>query len=137
MEEFLLHHKLSSDTIKLVELDFSILLLMNNALVPWFILVPKTNVSELYELDPEQQGSLWAEANLLSRFLKEELHVDKINVAAIGNIVPQLHVHVIGRYKDDFAWPKTVWGRKEQEEYDAVKFSNLNNLLNKYLQKNS
>jgi len=136
MEEFLLHHKLSRDTIKLVEMELSILLLMNNALVPWFILVPKTNVAEIYELDPQQQLTLWAEVNLISKFLKEELGVDKINVAAIGNIVPQLHMHVIGRYEDDFAWPKTVWGRKEQEEYDVVKFDNLNNLLNKFLQEN-
>ncbi|WP_455221959.1 HIT domain-containing protein [Kaarinaea lacus] len=134
MEEFVLHHKLSSDTIKLADLDLSVLLLMNNALVPWFILVPKSNVTELYELSYEQQLILWSEVNLLSRFLKEELHVDKINIAAIGNIVPQFHMHVIGRYKDDFAWPKTVWGRKELEEYDDVKFGNLNLLLNKFLQ---
>lgn len=134
MEEFVLHPKLSSDTIKLAELDLSILLLMNNALVPWFILVPKTSATELYELSADQQLILWSEVNILSSFLKEELHVDKINIATIGNVVPQLHMHVIGRYKDDFAWPKTVWGRKELEEYDDVKFNNLNLLLNKFLQ---
>lgn len=133
MENFTLHPKLERDTIRLGELGLSLLLLMDNALVPWFILVPKTNATELYELDAEQQPKLWGEVDTLSRFLKEELHVDKINVAAIGNIVPQLHVHVIGRYKDDFAWPNPVWGRKDREEYETVKFDNLTQLLTKFL----
>jgi len=133
MENFALHPKLDRDTIKLGNVDLSMLLLMDNALVPWFILVPRTNATELYELNGEQQSRLWMEVNILSRFLKEEMHVDKINVATIGNIVSQLHVHVIGRYKDDFAWPNTVWGRKEREEYEPVKFNNLNQLLDKFL----
>jgi len=133
MENFTLHPKLDRDTIKLGDIDLSMLLLMDNALVPWFILVPRANATELYELDSEQQSRLWSEVNTLSRFLKEEMHVDKINIATIGNIVPQLHVHVIGRYKDDYAWPNTVWGRKEREEYEQVKFNNLNQLLDKFL----
>ncbi|MCI0506231.1 MAG: HIT family protein [Gammaproteobacteria bacterium] len=134
MENFSLDPKLESDTIKLGEFDLSLLLLMDNALVPWFILVPKLNASELYELDADQQLMLWTEINTISEFLKEELHVDKINVAAIGNVVPQLHVHVIGRYTDDFAWPHTVWGRIEREEYEPVKFENLAGLLQKFLE---
>lgn len=133
MENFVLDPKLERDSITLGEFDLSVLLLMDNALVPWFILVPKVNAKELYELDEDQQLMLWTEINTLSEFLKEELRVDKINVAAIGNIVPQLHVHVIGRYKDDFAWPNTVWGRNEKEEYEPVKFENLSTLLVKFL----
>ena len=134
MEDFSLDSKLEKDTITLGEFDLSLLLLMDNALVPWFILVPRLNAKELYELDADQQLMLWTEINIISEFLKEELHVDKINVATIGNIVAQLHVHVIGRYKDDFAWPNTVWGRKEREEYEPVKFENLSRLLQKFLE---
>jgi diadenosine tetraphosphate (Ap4A) HIT family hydrolase len=134
MDNFILDPKLERDTINLGEFDLSKLLLMDNALVPWFILVPKVDAKELYELDENQQLMLWTEINTISEFLKEELHVYKINVAAIGNIVPQLHVHVIGRYQDDFAWPNTVWGRKEREEYEPVKFENLSTLLVKFLE---
>ena len=95
MENFTLDSKLESDTIMLGEFDLSLLLLMKNALVPWFILVPKLDVYELYELDADQQLMLWTEINTISEFLKEELQVDKINIAAIGNIVSQLHVHVV------------------------------------------
>ncbi|HEY5602955.1 MAG TPA: HIT family protein [Gammaproteobacteria bacterium] len=134
MNNFSLDPKLENDTIKLGEFDLSLLLLMDNALFPWFILVPKLNAKELYELDADQQLMLWTEINTISEFLKEELHVDKINVAAIGNLVPQLHVHVVGRYKDDFAWPNTVWGRIEREEYEPVKFENLAGALQKFLE---
>ncbi len=134
MENFTLHPKLKEDTITLGEFDLSELLLMNNALVPWFILVPKLEVQELYELDADQQLMLWTEINTISEFLKNDLHADKINVAAIGNVVPQLHVHVIGRYKEDFAWPSTVWGRPEHESYQQDALENLYNKLQKYLE---
>ena len=137
MENFTLDPKLESNTITLGEFDLSLLLLMNNALVPWFILVPKLDAEELYELDADQQLMLWTEINTISEFLKEELQVDKINVAAIGNIVPQLHVHVIGRNKSDFAWPATVWGRDEREEYESEKLEDLYNTLQKYLEEKS
>jgi len=137
MENFTLDPKLESDTIALGEFDLSQLLLMNNALVPWFILVPKLQAQELYELDADQQLMLWTEINTISEFLKEELKVDKINVAAIGNIVSQLHVHVVGRNKDDFAWPGTVWGRNEKEEYDPNKLEDLYKILQKYLEDKS
>jgi len=137
MENFTLDPKLESDTITLGEFDLSQLLLMNNSLVPWFILVPKMNARELYELDADQQLMLWTEINTISEFLKEELQVDKINVAAIGNIVPQLHVHVVGRNKDDFAWPGTVWGRDEREEYESEKLEDLYKILQEYLEDKS
>ena len=137
MENFTLDPKLKSDTITLGEFDLSLLLLMNNALVPWFILVPKLDARELYELDADQQLMLWTEINTISEFLKEELQVDKINVAAIGNIVSQLHIHVLGRNQDDFAWPATVWGRDEREEYEPEALENLYNSLQKYLEDKS
>ena len=133
MENFTLDSKLESDTIMLGEFDLSLLLLMKNALVPWFILVPKLDVYELYELDADQQLMLWTEINTISEFLKEELQVDKINIAAIGNIVSQLHVHVVGRRKDDFAWPGTVWGRDEREDYESEELEELYNTLQNYL----
>lgn len=137
MENFTLDPTLESDTITLGEFDLSQLLLMNNSLVPWFILVPKLDARELYELDADQQLMLWTEINTISEFLKEELQVDKINVAAIGNIVPQLHVHVVGRNKDDFAWPAPVWGKDEREEYESDKLEDLYKILQKYLEDKS
>ena len=137
MENFSLDPKLEQDTITLGEFDLSQLLLMNNALVPWFILVPKMDAHELYELDADQQLMLWTEINTISEFLKKELQADKINVAAIGNMVPQLHVHVVGRYKEDFAWPATVWGRSEQEPYKQEALEELYNKLQDYLQVHS
>lgn len=137
MDNFTLDPKLESETITLGEFDLSQLLLMNNALVPWFILVPKLEAQELYELDADQQLMLWTEINTISEFLKEHLTVNKINVAAIGNIVPQLHVHVVGRYEEDFAWPGTVWGREEREEYEPDKLEDLYKVLQKYLEEKS
>lgn len=117
MNSFVLHPRLASDCFVLGELECSLVLLMNNALVPWFILVPRVDVIELCELEAGQQALLLDEINLLSRYIKDNFSVDKLNVAAIGNVVEQLHVHVIGRSRDDYCWPGVVWGREECEAY--------------------
>ncbi len=101
----------------LAESDTSLLLLMNNALVPWFILVPRTEESELYMLDGTTQSALLNEINLLAANVKKIFAVDKLNIAAIGNVVQQLHVHIIGRRRTDYCWPNVVWGRAEREPY--------------------
>lgn len=90
---------------------------MNNSLVPWFILVPETKAVELHDLSREDHARLTDEIRLVSRFVESEFEVEKLNVAAIGNIVRQMHIHVIGRRLDDFAWPGPVWGRPEKEAY--------------------
>jgi diadenosine tetraphosphate (Ap4A) HIT family hydrolase len=97
------------------------LLLMNDHRYPWLILVPERDaVRELYELNDRDRRQLMEEVALVSRFIRDSFHCQKLNVAALGNVVPQLHVHVIGRRSDDFAWPKPVWGIGEAVPYEAA-----------------
>ncbi len=117
MEKFVIHSKLASDCFVLGQLEFSMLLLMNNSLVPWFILVPRTPAQELFELDGKDQVALMAEVNAISRYVKGNFKISKLNVAAIGNIVSQFHMHIVGRDPSDFCWPDVVWGTKEKKNY--------------------
>jgi len=94
---FKLDSRLDNDCFTLGQLKTSRLLLLNNSLVPWFILVPETSATEIYELPHAQQLELLDEINLLSNHLKQNFAVDKLNVAAIGNIVNQMHIHIVGR----------------------------------------
>ena len=92
---------------------------MNDANYPWLILVPRrVGASEIIDLGAEQ-SLLMDELALVSRALKDETRCDKLNVAAIGNMVPQLHIHIVARRKDDAAWPKPVWGAVPRRAYDA------------------
>jgi diadenosine tetraphosphate (Ap4A) HIT family hydrolase len=105
-----LHPQLRDDTVPVGDLPLSRLLAMNDADFPWLILVPRrTGVSEIIDLGAEQ-AQLMDELSLVSRALKDETRCDKLNVAAIGNIVPQLHIHIVARRKDDALWPNPVWG---------------------------
>jgi diadenosine tetraphosphate (Ap4A) HIT family hydrolase len=117
MNEFELDRRLQADCHVLGEVDAGLLLLFNNALLPWFILVPRTQATELYQLDSDQQLRLWQEVNRLSKFIDSEFEVEKLNVAAIGNMVSQLHVHVVGRHSNDYCWPGVVWGAEGREDY--------------------
>ena len=125
MEPFSLDPQLAKDCIVLAESDTSLLLLMNNALVPWFILVPRTSETELHALDAATQAALLKEINLLADQVKTVFAVDKLNIAAIGNAVQQLHVHVIGRRHTDYCWPNVVWGRPECEAYTQAAIAEL------------
>lgn len=129
MEKFVLDPRLESDCIYLGELQLSQVLLMNNALVPWFILVPETDVKEIFLLEQNQQVSLLNEINLLSEFVSESFKVDKLNIGAIGNIVNQLHVHVVGRSTDDFCWPEVVWGKQEKKLYSCAEIEKIRSSL--------
>lgn len=114
---FALDSRLKNDCFVLCRLNLSHLLLMNNALFPWFILVPETDVTELCDLSVDEQQILIDEINRVSRFIKARFTVDKLNVAAIGNVVSQLHIHVIGRRMTDECWPGVVWGAGKSEPY--------------------
>ena len=108
--DFKLDQRLEKDTFLIGELPLSKVLLMNVSNFPWAILVPKIiGVSELFELDSKQQIAYQAECNYISRHMSEIFGAHKMNVASLGNLVPQLHTHVIARYKDDDAWPNPVW----------------------------
>jgi len=133
MTDFHLDAHLASDCIILGETDFSLLLLMNNSLAPWFILVPKRNETEIFELAKEDQLALLEEISLLSGFLRTVMKVEKLNVAAIGNIVRQLHVHVVGRSSTDFRWPDVVWGAQEKTPYSIAEVRSILAALEGYL----
>ncbi|MBN2429738.1 MAG: HIT domain-containing protein [Deltaproteobacteria bacterium] len=117
MKDFVLHPRLAADCFVLGQFDFSLLLLMNNSLVPWFILVPRTSVQELFELDDNDLATLLVEIKTVSDYVKQNFNVSKLNVAAIGNVVSQLHVHIVGRDPSDYCWPGVVWGAEGKKEY--------------------
>jgi diadenosine tetraphosphate (Ap4A) HIT family hydrolase len=105
-----LHPQLRDDTVMVADLALCRLLAMNDADFPWLLLVPRRlGASEIIDLGAEQ-ALLMNEVSLVSRVLKEETRCDKLNVAAIGNIVPQLHIHIVARRKSDPLWPQPVWG---------------------------
>jgi diadenosine tetraphosphate (Ap4A) HIT family hydrolase len=109
--EFQLDPRLDADTLPLLELGLSSLRLMNDARYPWVILVPRVaGVAEILDLPIPDQLRLWDEIRLTSHVLREETGCTKLNIAVLGNQVPQLHVHVIARFPSDEAWPKPVWG---------------------------
>ncbi len=94
-------------------------LLMDESRYPWFILVPRVaDVTELVQLSATQQQQLLLESNQLSRFLQTEFKAHKLNLAALGNVVAQLHIHHIARFEDDAAWPAPVWGKFPPAAYD-------------------
>ncbi|MFO1242167.1 MAG: HIT family protein [Rickettsiales bacterium] len=108
---FVLHPQLAADTYPIASLPLCETLLMNNSLFPWVILVPRVeNASEIIDLAHLQRGQLMDEISLISEALKSAVSPDKLNVAALGNQVPQLHIHIIARFKADSAWPNPVWG---------------------------
>lgn len=117
MTDFSLHQQLKHDTFELGKLNGQLLLVMNNALLPWFILVPRTEHKEIFQLGESEQQSLYKNLNILSRHILCHYPVSKINIGAIGNLVPQLHIHVIGRSETDHAWPQVVWGNPQKTAY--------------------
>ena len=108
---FVLHPKLAQDCFLVGHFDLCALLLMNDARYPWFILVPqRENISEIHHLSGALRQQLMSESATLSEALEAAFSADKINIAALGNVVPQLHIHHIVRYRSDEAWPAPVWG---------------------------
>ena len=115
--DFTLDDRLAADCHPLGTLDGAELLLMNNANFPWFILVPHTEHTEFFELGRNDQQALLASINSISAFIKQEFSSEKLNIATIGNIVKQLHIHIIGRTSKDACWPGVVWGTKHRSNY--------------------
>ena len=123
--KFVLDERLQRDCFFLGRLELSQLLLLNNAAVPWFILVPEVAVTELCDLDELQHTTLMNESRRLAEFIRQTFVIDKLNVAAIGNVVSQLHLHVIGRRKDDYCWPDVVWGTTPPEQYELAQVATI------------
>ena len=111
MDGFALDPAFAASNVRLGRTALNHVLAADNAAVPWFVLVPETQAIELCDLDPATHAALMDEVHRLGRAVRNELGVDKLNVAAIGNVVRQLHVHVVGRRRDDYCWPDVVWGR--------------------------
>lgn len=136
MRPFKLDPKLQQDCFVLGKLGQNQLLLMNNSLAPWFILVPEVDkaVTELYQLELETQQNLLEEINKLSKFVAKQGETEKLNVAAIGNVVSQLHIHVVGRNRNDFCWPNVIWGTEQKESYSEHAVQELSERLKLELQ---
>ena len=115
-----LHAQLQKDTIDIGDLPLSRVLVIKDANYPWLMLVPRrADIIEIIDLDEVEQGQLMTEINRVGRALKEITKCDKLNVAALGNVVPQLHVHIIARRTSDAAWPRPVWGVMPPLAHDA------------------
>ena len=119
MNNFEIDERLKNDCHLLGQIGNSHLLLMNNSLVPWFILVPETEQTEWYRLEDEVQASVTDAINWLSEYISARYQPDKINVASIGNMVKQMHIHIVGRFETDYCWPGVVWGAEGKKAYSA------------------
>lgn len=135
MGNFILHPQLAADTVCIGRLPLCEVRLMNDEHYPWFILVPmRANSVEVYDLPPNEQAWLWRECSEVGETLMTSLDGDKLNIATLGNMVPQLHVHVVVRYQHDAAWPGPIWGNVPAKPFAAAtlaeKVSLYRSLLN-------
>ena len=120
-ETFELDPRLAADTHCIGDLPLCRLLLMLDRQYPWTILVPRrAGLREIYQMDESDQQQFWRESAQLSRVIMDLFGGDKLNVGALGNMVPQLHIHHIVRYAADPAWPAPVWGRLPRQSYESA-----------------
>lgn len=113
--------RLQQDSVPIGRFSLCCLRISRDSNYPWFLLIPdREGVREIHELTPDDQARLMRESSTLARALEAAFAPDKLNIAALGNIVPQLHVHHIVRYKGDAAWPDPVWGKVPAVPYDPV-----------------
>lgn len=121
-----LHSQLEKDCFILGDFNLCTLLLLNDANYPWFILLPnRENITELHQLSIPDQQQLMAESSAFSLCLQQAFHPDKLNIAAIGNIVPQLHIHHIARFTTDACWPAPVWGAVAAVPYNEAQLDKI------------
>ena len=121
-----LHRQLTEDTIDIGDLPLCRVLVIKDANYPWLLLVPRREGAvEIIDLDDVEQAQLMTETSRVARAVKEITKCDKLNIAALGNVVPQLHVHVIARRKNDAAWPRPVWGVVPPLAHDASEVQNF------------
>ncbi|MBN2645666.1 MAG: HIT family protein [Desulfuromonadaceae bacterium] len=130
---FTLDERLQNDCHQLASWETSEILLLNNALVPWFVVVPRVQATELIDLPAPLRTRVDHEIAVVSHFIRYRFCPDKLNTAAIGNVVSQLHIHIIGRYRHDFCWPDVVWGRKEKQAYSPDQVNKNREQLKQFL----
>lgn len=117
---FVLDERLKNDTCLVGDLPLCRVLLMNDSRYPWLILVPRqADISEVFQLSAPQQQTLWQETTQVAHALNTLFAADKMNIATLGNVVSQLHMHVVARMRNDAAWPAPVWGKGTAEPYSA------------------
>ncbi len=126
---FILDERLQRDCHFMTETKLCQILLLDNAFYYWFVLVPKVEEIELHEVSDLDQKEIFSTLMRLSRFVKTSFNTDKVNIGAIGNIVSQLHIHVVGRRIDDTVWPAVVWGAKPKKSYAAEQLEKLRQLV--------
>lgn len=127
---FELHPRLAADSIVIGRFDLSLLLLSKDANYPWCILVPqREDVFEIHHLSEEEQMQLMRESCRLAEVMTSLFDAHKMNVAALGNVVRQLHIHHIARFTDDAAWPQPIWGKVPAKDYAAGELAELSKRL--------
>ncbi len=129
MPSFLLDQTLKADTFEITKLDLCYIGLMNDKRYPWLIMVPmRSDITEIIELQPCDQIQLIKEISNVSAHMKALFKPHKLNIAALGNVVRQLHIHVVARHQEDSTWPQPIWGHGENEPYGSEKEETINML---------
>ena len=132
-----LHPQLKKDCFALGEFSLCTLLLLNDANYPWFILLPnREDAREIHLLTEPDQQQLMAESMYFSRCLQQVFQPDKLNIAALGNVVPQLHIHHIARFRTDACWPAPVWGTVDAIPYRQAQRESIKNQLSEWFNNN-
>lgn len=127
----MIHPQLLENSFIIGDLQLSQVILKNDKETPWILLVPKRiSKVELIDLEFEDQEMLLEEINFISHFFMQEFSPDKINIAMIGNIVPQLHVHIIARFKKDRAWPRPLWGEATTSFFSEAEVAKIQHSFN-------
>jgi len=130
---FKLNEKIDNDTFEICKLSLCEVRLMNDANYPWIILVPTIDgITELHHIPAERQNELYHELNQASLVMENLFHPKSLNVAALGNVVSQLHIHIVARFENDAAWPGPIWGQHPPRPYDNKK--TLKELQNSFMQ---
>lgn len=127
-----LDERLQADSKHIYELGESTLLLMNNSLVDWFMLVPRCEEVEFTKLTFELQTEILKEINLVAEFIQGQFSPDKLNIATLGNVVSQMHIHVIGRKFNDPYWPAPVWGQAGSKIYTDAEVEEIKHAFESY-----
>ncbi|WP_458524538.1 HIT domain-containing protein [Onishia taeanensis] len=135
MSDFSLHPRLAADSLHIADLPLCQVRLMNDARYAWLVLVPRRDeIREVYDLSADDQARLWQEATALGKALMAAKAGDKLNLATLGNMVPQLHLHVIVRHQGDEAWPGPVWGQGQAVPYEAKQEAAMRDCLRNCLE---
>lgn len=132
-----LHPQLKKDCLPLGEFTLCSLLLLNDANYPWFILLPnRAGITEIHQLSELDQQQLMTESTFFSQCLEQVFQPDKLNIAALGNMVPQLHIHHIARFTSDACWPAPVWGATRSIPYQKKQVETIKYQLFKWFDNN-